>query len=196
MMGCTTAANSAISAASILSVFAKWVSELNKLGMDCEIHPEFLFETQTGFLPFKVNIKENSHEALMNREYLTGFEYYLDDFNLEENTEYLEKSFFQKLLKKPKEKKHFHTKEIYEQLQDKKYIITFNFGISDTLELRMASLASVTLSKLANGVCCYADDNIWYDNTNIIENALNDVTEYEKSLRQREFRLHGFEEWL
>lgn len=174
----------------------EWISELNKLGMDCEVYPEFSFKTQTGFLPYKIKIHENSHEALINKEYLTGFEYYLDSFNIEENADYKEQSIFQKLLRKPKEKLPFHSKEIDQRLKDKKYVITFNFGIADTFELRMASLASATLTKITNGVCCYADDDLWYDNTNIIENALNDVSEYEKSLKVREFRVHEFEKWL
>ena len=173
-----------------------WISELNKLGMECEVHPEFSFKTQTGFLPFKIQIHDNSHEALMNKEYLTGFEYYLDNFDIEENTEYKEQTFFQKLLRKPKEKLPFHSREIDQRLKDKKYVVTFNFGIADTFELRMASLASAALSKITDGVCCYADDDLWYDNTNIIQNALNDVSEYEKSLKEREFRIHEFEKWL
>jgi hypothetical protein len=177
------------------SKIQEWISELNKLGMDCEVHPEFSFKTQQGFLPFKIKINENSHEALMNKEYLTGFEYYIDRFDVEENMKYKEQSFFQKLLRKPKQKLPFHSKEIDQILKDKKYVVLFNFGIADTFELRMASLASATLTKIADGVCCYSDDDLWYDNGTIIENALKDVAEYEKTLKEREFRLHEFEEW-
>ena len=173
----------------------EWISELNKLGMDCEIHPEFSFKTQTGFLPFKIKIHENTHEALKNKDYLTGFEYYLEKFDLEENSEYVEQSFFQKILKK-KTKLPYHSEEIDQRLKDKKYVVTFNFGISDTFELRMASLASATLSKISDGVCCYTDDDQWYDNATVTDQLLKDVSEYEKSLKEREFRIHEFEEWL
>jgi len=86
--------------------------------------------------------------------------------------------------------------EIDEKLKDKKYVVTFNFGIQDTFELRMASLGSATLSKITNGLCCYANDGIWYDNNNIVENALNEVSKYEISLNKKDFRLHEFEKWL
>ena len=178
------------------SKIREWVSELNKVGMNCEVHPEFSFKTQVGFLPFKIKIYENSHEGLMHKEYLTGFEYYLDNFDIEENTEHKEQSFIQKLLGKPKEKLPFHSEEVDKKLKNKKYVVTFSFGTSDTFELRMASLASAALSKITDGVCCYADDDLWYDNTNITENALRNVSEYEKSLKEREFRLHEFKNWL
>lgn len=173
-----------------------WISELNKLEMDCEVHPEFSFKSRSGFLPFKIKIHENTHESLKNKDYLTGFEYYLDSFDLEESSEYQEQSFFEKLLKKPKIKLPFHSEEIDQRLKDKKYVVTFNFGISDTFELRMASLASATLAKISGGVCCYADDDLWYDNETVIDQLLRDVSEYEKSLKEREFRIHAFEEWL
>jgi len=173
-----------------------WMEELNKLGMECEIHPEFSFKTQTGFLPFKVKVTEKSNEELMSNEYLTGFEYYLDSFNLEEHIEPQKQSFFDKLLKKPIEQNYFCSKEIDEKLKLYKYVVTFNFGIADTFELRMASLASATLSRITNGLCCYPGDDIWYDNETIVENALKDVADHERSLNPREFRLHEFEEWL
>lgn len=178
------------------SKIQEWISELNKFEMSCEIHPEFSFKTQTGFLPFKINIKNQSHDALLGKDYLTGFEFYLDDFNIEDHQENKEQSFFQKLFKKPIEKTPFHSPEIDSKLKDKKYVISFVFGVADTFELRMASLASATLSKLCNGLCCYVDDDLWYSNETIAQDAFKDVVEYEKSLKECEFRLHEFEQWM
>ena len=178
------------------SKIQEWIDELNKLGMECEVHPEFSFKDQKGFLPFKIIIKDNSHEALLNKEYLTGFEYYLEEFNIDDHTEYLKQSFIDKILRKPRKKSIYYSEEIDEKLKDKKYVVTFNFGIQDTFELRMASLGSATLSKITNGLCCYANDGIWYDNNNIVENALNEVSKYEISLNKKDFRLHEFEKWL
>ena len=173
-----------------------WIAEMNKLGMVCEIHPAFSFKTQKGFLPFKIKVTDNSHDDLLNVEYLTGFEYYSDTFNLEESIKPKKQSFFDKLLKRPKKKNYLYSKSIDEKLKACKYVITFNFGVADTFELRMASLASATLSKITNGVCCYPSEGIWYDNETIIENALKDVTAHEKTLKPRDFRLHKFEVWL
>lgn len=130
------------------SKIPEWIGELNKLGMECNVHPEFSFKTQTGFLPFRIKIEKHTHEALMNKEFLTGFEYYLDGFNLEEHTEYLKQSLFDRLLMKPKERGVFHSRDIDEKLKNMKYVVTFNFGVADTFELRMASLGVQPCQKL------------------------------------------------
>ena len=173
-----------------------WLLELNRLGMSCQIHPEFSFKSHSGFLPFKINVKEKTHDLLLNKDYLTGFEFYLDDFKLGDHQKYVEQGFLQKILKKPKEKLHYHSPEIDEKLEDKKFVAYFVFGVSDTFELRMATLASAALSKICDGICCYADDDLWYENENVVENALDNVCDYEKMLKEREFRLHEFEGWV
>ena len=152
-----------------------WIKELNKLGMKCEIHPDFSFKSHSGFLPFKINISENSHDLLLNKDYLTGFEYFIDDFNLDDHTNYKKQTFIQKVFGRPKQKLFLHSKEIDEKLMNKKFNITFNFGVSDTFELRIAYLASACLSKITNGLCCDQNNNIWYENHNVIEKALVEI---------------------
>ena len=179
------------------SIIPIWIDELNKLGMDCKIHPDFSFNDHTGFLPFKIKVNSNSHEDLMHKEYLTGFEFYMDDFVLSDNVEPPKnRSLIDKLLNKPIETSYFVSPEIDEKLMSFNKVITFNWGSSDTFELRMALLASATLTKIANGVCCYPADNIWYNTETVVENSLKEVSDYEKSLKPSEFKLHKFEKWI
>jgi hypothetical protein len=174
-----------------------WLEELNKLGMECEIHPEFSFNDHSGFLPFKIKITSNSNEELMNKEYLTGFEFYMDNFDLEENIEKTEgSSLFGKLLGKKTQVNYFASSEIDEKLKHCNKVITFNWGSADTFELRMAMLSSATLARVAGGISCYPADDIWYNPETVVEESISEVAEYEKSLKPREFKLHEFEGWL
>lgn len=130
------------------SAISEWLYELNQLGMDCEIHPDFSFNECDGFLPFKINIKENSHELLLNREYLTGCELYIDTFDIEQEKSFKRQGFIEKLWSKPAQKDFYHSAEIDENLKDKKWIVMFSSGVADTFEFRIASLGSATLAKV------------------------------------------------
>ena len=178
------------------SVIPKWISEINKLGTTCEIHPEFSFKDHEGFLPFKINIMESPNKELSGGSYLSGFEFYLEDFNLSESLPKPEKkSLFGKLLNKPETPTYLVNEEIDKKLENYSKLITFLWSGENVLELRMALLASATLSKLTNGLCSYPADDIWYKNDTIVEDALNEVREYESSVKPSEFNLHTFEEW-
>jgi len=174
-----------------------WIEEMNKLGMDCEIHPEFSFKDHSGFLPFKIKIDSNTHEELIGQEYLTGFEFYITNFDLKENIDEPNKpSLIGKLLGKKAQINYFASPEIDKQLKTYNKVLTFNWGSSDTFEFRMAALASATLAKITGGLSCYPADNIWYNTVTVVEESINEVAEYERSLQPREFRLHKFEGWL
>jgi len=178
------------------SLIPSWLEELNKLGMECEINPEFSFKDHTGFLPFKIKITSNSHTELMNHEYLTGFEFYMDDFSLEENIEPPKRqSIKEKLLRKPAQINNFASPEIDKKLKPYNKVITFNWGSADTFELRMAVLASATLAKITGGISYYPEDEIWYNTDTVVEESIKEVSEYEKSLKPSEFQLHKFEGW-
>jgi len=178
------------------SIIPKWINEINKLGTTCEIHPEFSFKDHEGFLPFKINIEESANKELSGGSYLSGFEFYLEDFNLSESLpEPEKKSLFGKLLNKPETQTYLVNEEIDKKLENYSKLITFLWSGENVLELRMALLASATFSKLTNGLCSYPADDIWYNNDTIVEEALSEVREYESSLKPSEFNLHTFEEW-
>lgn len=69
------------------SLLPQWMARMQELGMNCAIHPEFSFESHTGFLPFKLQIQDSGHSELNGVDFLTGFEYYIDDFRLESEFE-------------------------------------------------------------------------------------------------------------
>jgi len=71
------------------SIIPKWMEKMNQFDMECEIHPELSFSDQSGFLPFKIKLKQSSHPELAADYYLTGFELYMDDFKLEAELEKL-----------------------------------------------------------------------------------------------------------
>ena len=51
--------------------------------MECEMHPEVSLVSHSGFLPFKLRIRGSVHEELNDTGFITGFEYYVEDFSLE-----------------------------------------------------------------------------------------------------------------
>lgn len=177
-------------------IIPKWLEELNKLSMTCEIHPDFSFKDQSGFLPFKINVSENSHEELMNISCLSGFELDVDNFILSEHTKPKKQSLIDKLFKRPVETRYFANPEMDIKLEKYKKIIYFNWGSSDTFELRMAVLGSATLAKITDGICWYPADDLWYNNDTIIEDAVKEVSDYEKSLKPEEINIQKFEKWL
>ncbi len=67
------------------SIIPIWLEKLCSLGMLCEVHPEFSFKDHGGFLPFKINIYSNTHPELMGKDFYTGFEFYYDDFDIQEH---------------------------------------------------------------------------------------------------------------
>ena len=56
-------------------------------------------------------------------------------------------------------------------------------------------MTSAILAELTNGVCCYPADDIWYDNKNIVEVAFKEASDYEKSIKERDFVTHEFDKW-
>ncbi len=134
----------------------------------------------------------------MNKEFVAGFEFYLDEFNLDSEIEQLKpkKNFFQKIFKNdPEEEIVLFSKEIDAKLRGFKKVMTFNWGSADTFELRMASMSSAILSELTEGICCYPADDIWYDNATIVEDMYKEVVEYENSINPQDWKVHPFRGW-
>src|SRR4051812_34430655 len=72
---------------------------LNDYEMVVEIHPDFSFKGQTGFLPFKFILTNTPIATLKNTELISGFELYIDDFDLLKEKEKLnpKQNFLNKL---------------------------------------------------------------------------------------------------
>ncbi|WP_374334536.1 hypothetical protein [Leeia sp.] len=175
----------------------KWVERLNSLEMTCEIHPEFSFATHTGFLPFKVVLKKPKHEKMLGNEYLTGFEFYLSDFDLKKEVDAITPrlSILDRLKGKKAEPVYFASREIDARLISCKKVISCVWGSADTLELRMATLSAAILAELTDGVFAYPADNCWYTERGEVERVLKEAETYEASIKPSQLRLHKFEKW-
>jgi len=174
----------------------RWLLEMKKLRMDCEIHPGVSLVSHSGFLPFKICIHDSVHEELNGVEFLTGFEYYMDDFSLEAELEKrapkprgLGRLFGRKEPLQP-----YATAELDEKLKRCRKLLTFSWGSADLFELRMATVSSAILAVITGGVSSPADD-IWNDRPAAAE-ALAEAREYENSLKAKDIKVHRFEGWL
>lgn len=175
----------------------KIIKRLNEYEMKVEVHPEFSFNSQTGFLPFKFCFTNTKFNVLKNKDLISGFELYIDDFDLEkEKQEFRPKqSFFERLLGKKQEEVYFESAEIDKRLEECKKKLTFVIHSGDDFELRFAMLTSSILTELTNGVCFNCQEGIWYDNLKITETAFEEIKGYENSLEEDEINFHLFENW-
>jgi hypothetical protein len=178
-------------------IIPKWIERMNEFDMECEIHPDFSFEDHSGFLPFKIKLKNPKNKDIEGRELISGFEFYKEEFNLQTEIEQLQpkKTFLQKLLNKTTEKINFVNPEIDSKLEKCNWVLTFNWGSHNSLELRMSSLSSAIIAEMTNGICNYPADDIWHDNKTIVEDAFKESLEYEESLKPNEWKVHEFEGW-
>lgn len=173
------------------------IKRLNEYDMVVEIHPDFSFSNQTGFLPFKFQLTNPNFEILKGKELISGFELYIEDFDLNAQKEILKpkQSFLDRLLGKKQTDVSFASPQIESRLKDCKKVVTFVWHAGDSFELRFASLTSAILTEITNGVCCYPADDIWYDTENIVDNAYKEFKQYEESIREQDLNFHEFDGW-
>jgi hypothetical protein len=175
-----------------------WIARMNGLNMHCEIFPGFMFKDSGGFLPFQVVLNNAIQDQLRGIAFITGFEFYINDFSLDHEID-LNKptpTLIGRLKRKKPKPVYFATPEIDRRLAACRKALRFVWGSGDTLELRMATLSALILADIAKGVCFYPVDNIWYTNSDAIEMALQEIEDYEASLNPNELVLHKFEGWL
>lgn len=175
----------------------KIVKRLNDYEMLVEVHPQFSFSEQTGFLPFKFRLTNPPFDILKDKELKSGFELYVDDFDLQTAKENLKPKlgFLDKLLGKRQLEIQFASTDIENRLIDCKKVVTFVWHAGDSFELRFAYLTSAILTELTNGVCTYPADDIWYDNKNIVDKAFKEIKEYEKTLNEKDLDFMTFDQW-
>ncbi len=179
------------------SIVPQWLSAFEVLGMKCEIHPEFSFADQTGFLPFKLSLSSPAHKEWEGKSFLTGFEFDISDFDLNMELEKLnpKPSALKKWFGKPEPYKRFANSSIDSKLANCRKIIHFVWGSADTFELRMASVSSAILAELTDGICAYPADDEWYENVDLAEKMAAEAHDFESSLKPGELRVHEFDAW-
>ncbi len=69
------------------SIISEWIDRMNQFDMECEIHPDFSFTDHSGFLPFKIQLKNPKNQELKDKEFISGFEFYKADFDLKKELE-------------------------------------------------------------------------------------------------------------
>jgi hypothetical protein len=170
-----------------------WLSRMKELGMICEIHPKFSFPKQSGFLPFKLQIHDSAHQELNGVDFLTGFEYYISDFDfdveLKEFQEFQEeegtlpkRGMLSRLLGK-KRPQIYATPELDELLKRCQTRLTFRWGSADLFELRMATVSSAVLAEITTGISSYPAEGIWYDRNTAAVDAVSEARDYENSIK-------------
>lgn len=176
----------------------KIVKRLNDYDMIVEVHPDVVLTSQTGFCPFKFQLTNPPAGILKGKILKSGFELYVEDFDLAVAKEELKPKlgFWDRLWgKKEQPQIPFASPEIEKRLEDCRKVVSFVWHAGDSFELRFAALTSAILSELTNGVCTYPADDIWYDNKNIVDEAYEEICDYEKSFNESELEFHEFDEW-
>jgi hypothetical protein len=175
------------------------MKRLNNYDMETEIHPDFKFdqETDSGFLPFKFMLHNPHLKILEGIELLSGFEIYIEDFDLKTLKESLKlrPGFFDKLLGRKETEVSLAAPETEKKLKDCKKAIHFVWHAGNSFQLRFASLTSAILTELTNGVCTYPADDIWYDNEGIVDDAFKEIKDYEHTLTEKNIEFTEFRNW-
>lgn len=179
------------------NIIPAWIGKMNEAGMSCQIHPDFSFATQSGFLPFKIKLDNPLNRQLIGKDLLSGFEMYIETFDILKEKEKLkpQKTFLQKLFRAQEQSVYFVDANIDQKLKECNKLIIIIWGSADSLELRIALLSAAIITRLTNGICNYPADGIWYDNYRIIDEAMTEILNYEKSLKDDDWKVHEFEKW-
>ena len=89
----------------------KIMKRLNDFDMVVSVHPDFKFDAEedSGFLPFKFRLTNPPFAILKDKELKSGFELYIDEFDLQTEKENLKPklSFFDKLFGKKQQEVPF-----------------------------------------------------------------------------------------
>ncbi|WP_338841265.1 hypothetical protein [Flavobacterium ginsenosidimutans] len=171
------------------SIIPEILKRLNDFDMKVEIHPDFSFQTQTGFLPFKFTLENSKFDILKDKELLSGFELYIDDYDFQKEKKHLQskKNLFQKIFNKQTETE--------KRLSKCTKVLNFNWHLDITFELRFVLLTSAIITEITNGVRHDPATDYWYENKNIVKEAFEDVEKFELSVSHDRLRFHEFEGW-
>lgn len=175
-----------------------WINEFEQLGMICELHPEFSFGGQTGFLPIKLKLLKPCHDDWIDKYFLTGFEFYLHDFDLSEELRARQPKqpfwnpFFGKgnTVTTP-----FISSEIDAQLEQYNKMISLIWGGSDPFELRIATTSAAILAKLTGGLCTYQYEEWYKDPEEAAKQFVIDADLYERSVNPSKQEAVEFKGW-
>lgn len=165
------------------------LKSLNTYGLICEIHPEFDFNNQSGFLPFKLRIDSSNEHLESNiytdKEMLSGFELNISEFN---SKEYFE-PWSQDDLKS--------MESTFKREMDKcKYELLFSVKPSQNItEYRLAWYTASILLREYGGVLSDIKTGKNYYDQNAIDHAKSVSNELENKVSTEDMKIYPFDGW-
>jgi hypothetical protein len=181
------------------SLVKPWLDRLHQLGMSCELHPDFSFSDQRGYLPIKLRNLKPTRKEFEDQDFLSGFEFYLENFDF--NMLPLQQTATPKGLgrlfgKKSVALEYRIGRDVDEILKACKWQLLFRFSPADIFELRLADLSSIILAELTGGLRYLPSESKWMKNQNFANTALESIEEFERSLEGGNYKSHPFEGWI
>jgi hypothetical protein len=176
-----------------------WLDRLLQLGMQCELHPDFSFLSQTGYLPIKLRNLKPTRAEFENQDFSSGFEFYLEKFEIASmpfQQSAAPKGLGRLFGKKPSTSEYRVSQQVDEILRTCRLHLTFRFSPADVFELRLADLSSIILAELTDGIRYLPSEGEWMKNQDFANTALSSIEEFERSLEDGGYKSHPFESWI
>jgi hypothetical protein len=181
------------------SIIPKWLELLGEMGAKCEMHPEFSFCDQSGFLPFKVSFSNLSIPGNDGSSFLTGFELDVCDYtsSLVEEQNDVKISLWKKIFRKNNniEEKDGTNAVIKYKLKNSSRELIFSISSQDVFEFPLALYSAAIISLIKDGVLFDPQEGKYLENKSIIEKVQGEVKEYFDSLSPQQWNYHKFEQW-
>ena len=162
------------------------------LGFKISVHPECDLSSHAGFLPFSLSYNkfedENVHGA-----FLTGFEFYRDEYLPQKKTQTKPKSFISLFRKKQK----MQETPFDSAVKDSSYVLTLACGTSDSFEILVAYIFGAYCVRKCNAVFDDPQFGCFFNDPVQIEEEVYKIVEElcdEKS--KGNLAAHKFEGWL
>ena len=179
----------------------------SKFGIIAELHPETNFETDSGFVPFKVEFPHI--EFLKDKTFLSGFEFYSDSYDYSEDLKQIKdlisvqnkprglSGLFKKkaTIEMPCVETFVFDSETDEFLKQCKYIMTLSVGSEDSFEFILAFAFASYVVEMYNGIIydTYSGKSHCKNNLQAIT---DEIKEYYDGLTPRTLMSHTFEGWV
>jgi hypothetical protein len=170
---------------------------LNDFGMIVEIKPGFTFSKPSGSLSFKFQLMDTPYKSLLNRELVSNIDVDTDDFDLLPIKAQLnpKKSLISSLFSKKIPEVPYASPELDKRLLNCKKVVTITWHSGDTFEFYFASLSCAILAELTDGVSSYPADGIWYERSNVVGNAWQEIKSYNGLFTEDKIHYNEFAGW-
>jgi hypothetical protein len=183
-----------------------WLGELARRHFRCELHPEFSFEQQAGYLSLKVRMVGGQLPNLDGKDYMIGFE--LDVKPYDHETEMTEAANFARELRVsgfPLWKRLLHLswqddlapkppRRLGIKLRKTRWEMTVRSGMDNPLENAVIWELMVVLAAVVDGVLFDPEQKKYYDGPLAAERAQKLFIKLRTTLDEHS-RLIPFEEW-